>query len=199
MAELCFKSYLEKLPLANTISSFKNAGIWPFDTNVFSEVDFLPSKVTDRTTQYQASPNHANGTALEYDKIRLSGTRNGISISGWSSGPSPAARPSTSNQRGQFARIIPEMTRPFPRIERIHAGSGKYCTPGRPRVLTNTQERGRNWGKIGWKRREKRSELTPVVYLKLNKLFDSLLHIGEQDNHNDQPCKWEITSLSNSS
>ncbi|KAJ8957110.1 hypothetical protein NQ318_007325 [Aromia moschata] len=58
VAECVGIAHIKALTPSNIINSFKKCGIYPYDANVFSDLDFLPSDVTDR-------PNPTdNGTEL---------------------------------------------------------------------------------------------------------------------------------------
>lgn len=47
LAELASKVYFNSFTSVNIVNSFKKRGIWPIDSSVFCESDFLPSRVTD--------------------------------------------------------------------------------------------------------------------------------------------------------
>ena len=48
IAELCRKPYERAFNATNITSGFQKTGIFPFDREIFSDIDFLPSFTTDR-------------------------------------------------------------------------------------------------------------------------------------------------------
>lgn len=48
MAECVEMAYMKSMTPVNITQAFKKCGIFPFDSDIFAEVDFLPSTVTDR-------------------------------------------------------------------------------------------------------------------------------------------------------
>lgn len=61
VAECVGIAHEKALTPSNFINAFKKCGIYPFDANVFTDVDFLPSAVTDRVLSKE---NENNGTEV---------------------------------------------------------------------------------------------------------------------------------------
>ena len=56
MGHLMGSAWIKAATPKNIISGFKVSGIWPFDKNIFSAVDFLPSSVHDVSDPEEAGP-----------------------------------------------------------------------------------------------------------------------------------------------
>lgn len=48
VAECVGQAYVKSMTPLNITSKFRKCGIFPFDANIFTEIDFMPSEVTDR-------------------------------------------------------------------------------------------------------------------------------------------------------
>lgn len=64
IAECVDSAYLKSMTPVNIVNAFKKCGIFPFDDCIFTEVDFMPSIVTDRpiiapTNQTEGSADRA--------------------------------------------------------------------------------------------------------------------------------------------
>lgn len=102
IGELAGKALLRALTPDNIVNGFRKTGIHPLDENVFSEVDFLPSAVTDRNVSVST-------TANPDDNIEISNEeRNHDSPSQ----PQPSTR---SVQRQPHNALSPSDLRPFPK------------------------------------------------------------------------------------
>lgn len=42
------EAHMKAMTPANIINAFKKTGIFPYDSNIFTDIDFLPSEVTNR-------------------------------------------------------------------------------------------------------------------------------------------------------
>lgn len=66
VAECVGQAYAKAMTPVNIASAFKKCGIFPFDPEVFTEIDFMPSLVTDRE-----QPGPSNSTATASDEGQL--------------------------------------------------------------------------------------------------------------------------------
>ncbi|KAG5885646.1 hypothetical protein JTB14_006501 [Gonioctena quinquepunctata] len=48
MSKLFCEAYLKGCTSENAINAFKNAGIGPFDRNLFTDLDFAPAEVSEK-------------------------------------------------------------------------------------------------------------------------------------------------------
>ena len=134
IAELAGTALTQAAMPENVIAGFRVSGVWPFDRDIFCNVDYLPSDITDRPAP---EDNHAVDNAPTVAQSRLlstSGEDNhavdiaptvaqprSLSSSGGSIGTSLTAKASTS-----FSP--PETFRGYPK-----AGPRSTSTKGRKR------------------------------------------------------------------
>ncbi|XP_023216961.1 uncharacterized protein LOC111619466 [Centruroides sculpturatus] len=153
------------LPIAatpiNIMSSFKKAGIWPYDPNIFTEDDFAPSFVTDRPL----APTHESVSAgitpindidiidMEVSEAETSidksnNARETVSIIDERQildqpGPSGVVNLSTTSGvvqgLGKDVPFSPEAIRPFPKAP-PRSGTIKRCRR-KSAILTDTPEK----------------------------------------------------------
>ncbi|XP_023240420.1 uncharacterized protein LOC111638880 [Centruroides sculpturatus] len=153
------------LPIAatpiNIMSSFKKAGIWPYDPNIFTEDDFAPSFVTDRPL----APTHESVSAgitpindidiidMEVSEAETSidksnNARETVSIIDERQildqpGPSGVVNLSTTSGvvqgLGKDVPFSPEAIRPFPKAP-PRSGTTKRCRR-KSAILTDTPEK----------------------------------------------------------
>ncbi|KAJ2937446.1 hypothetical protein O0L34_g19354 [Tuta absoluta] len=64
VAECVGSAYLKSMTPSNIVNAFKKCGIFPYDDEVFTDIDFLPSSVTDKP-QLQAE--NENSNAIQTD------------------------------------------------------------------------------------------------------------------------------------
>lgn len=116
MAKLIGKAYEKAFTIQNIKSGFKVSGIWPVNSDIFNEIDFLQSYVTDR-------PQEMTGEQLQ------------IEIA---SNP-PTSNQSTSQEMNSSIISLETMF-PFPKAEKrkpINRGRKR----GKSRILTDTPEK----------------------------------------------------------
>lgn len=65
VAECVGQAYLKSMTPINIVNAFKKCGIYPFDDNIFTDIDFMPSWVTDRPLPQPID----DETDLEEDEI----------------------------------------------------------------------------------------------------------------------------------
>ena len=106
----------------NIQSGFKVAGIFPFDRYIFSDLEFLPSDVTDR---FVPSAGTENLTQSKHQQL-------------FNKQPQVSERPSSSTNQSVL-NVTPENIRPFTEAA---ARKRKNCTNrGKTRILTDTPEK----------------------------------------------------------
>lgn len=142
LAELAGKVYFHSFTPMNIVNSFKKTGIWPIDSSVFSESDFLPSTVTDNditaqtTPKKQKTPPHngigekdSDEESLQEDTTELEQT-NACSSSTLIDFDNP--KPSTS-------KTLLETIRPFPKAQR-QVKTVKRKRESKSKIYTDTPE-----------------------------------------------------------
>ena len=106
----------------NIQSGFKVAGIFPFDRDIFSDLEFLPSDVTDR---FVPSAGTENLTQSKHQQL-------------FNEQPQVSERPSSSTNQS-FLNVTPENIRTFTKAAPIKS---KSCTNReKTRILTDTPEK----------------------------------------------------------
>ena len=106
----------------NIQSGFKVAGIFPFDRDIFSDLEFLPSDVTDR---FVPSAGTENLTQSKHQQL-------------FNEQPQVSERPSSSTNQS-LLNVTPENIRPFTKAT---PRKRKSCTNrGKTRILTDTPEK----------------------------------------------------------
>ncbi|RZF41939.1 hypothetical protein LSTR_LSTR011388 [Laodelphax striatellus] len=123
----------QAIPLAftprNIISGFKSTGIFPFSRDIFNDLDFMPSDVTDRpcpTTTSVTAP-----TSL------LCTTPTQPTISEMNR-PTSTATPSQGPTSSEMDIVSPEDIMPFPKAEERKVGPFVKRKKGKSRILTST-------------------------------------------------------------
>lgn len=126
LPEIAGKAYLKAFNPANITKGFATAGIYPLDTNIFCEEDFLPSFVTDR-------PNPAS--------LAQPGSSSGLQSTSLQT-PSTSSALSPSLDMTKPAAVSPFDVMPFPKAAaRNSSATGRGRKKGRARVLTDTPEK----------------------------------------------------------
>ena len=93
VALLAGQAYRRATTPSNIISGFRVSGISPFDRNVFSDIEFLPSEVTDRPIELTVD--NANEQAMP--SIMVPSTSSSSNEASQHSQPSPVASGSSVN------------------------------------------------------------------------------------------------------
>lgn len=122
VAELVGEAWVKAGTPSNIMAGFKAAGIWPYDRNVFSDEAFLPSSVTDRPQETDATPMTSDDphTTTSTETVTTPQAKSPPSSSTESSEPhvntpSTPPRPSTS-QSVESNFVSPEVIRGYPKV-----------------------------------------------------------------------------------
>lgn len=136
---------------ANAIAGFKCTGIYPYNRNIFTAVDFAPSVVTDRPSpvseRYQESSNSHVVTSASPDTVNLNlspETDGPTSTQGNNSDNvtmiAPAPIEPVPGPSGQQASFSPESIRPYPKAgPRLQSNRGRKKR--KTAILTDTPEK----------------------------------------------------------
>lgn len=128
VSELVGKAFSPAFTSSNIETGFRKSGIYPYDENIFTDIDFLSSAVTDRPNPEINLPSQ-NIEAI--DRSQEATATSEIDLPGPSSCNSTVI---SSNIRS------PEVIRPFPlAAPRKKVNGGRK--PGRTRILTSTPEK----------------------------------------------------------
>lgn len=109
------EAFLKSMLPSNITSAFKKCGIYPYNRNIFTEVDFLPSSVTDRPAPDPAS--------AEDDSTHLHNTALPLSPTSMTDRPVqvftdiPKEKPTSSLSSTNENFITPEVIRGYPKAE----------------------------------------------------------------------------------
>ncbi|XP_044757612.1 MFS-type transporter clz9-like [Coccinella septempunctata] len=145
VAEFVNPAFSESFTISNICKSFKKTGIYPFNTNIFTDEDYLPSSITERPDP--TSIINREIPAISQSKGNLPENDNILDQPSTSADPN---RPSTSGigtvkrtkeGREELGIVSPEMLRPYP-----SAPLRKQCrTRGRKKgkcsIITETPPR----------------------------------------------------------
>lgn len=151
VGELIGIAFTKSMTIANVTKSFKTTGIFPFDKDIFSSEDFLPSTVTDRPNPLCYTPDQSAN--LSVDSVQLpipSDDLSTASAPNLSTSPTPTepfhtadnlledaiAGPSSSNS----IFIGPEEFRP-PLKAGARTNKRKQRKLGRSMIATDTPEK----------------------------------------------------------
>lgn len=178
IADCVRESYIKAMTPSNIIAGFRKAGIIPFNENIFTDVDFLPSQITDRPLESiqdtlqitdQNTENDVSGRNIschEESGNFFNETLNEVA------GPS---NDTLTNDR-KTTYISPQEIRGFPK-----AGARKKTTkrqPGRSTIPTDTPERKI----IEEKEQKKQQKLLSKTKKPVRKLFQSVLEEKDSDH-----------------
>lgn len=130
IASLFGFAYIQSATMSNALNGFRKCGIWPLDSNVFSEVDFLPSATTDiqvslddvsaeRASEETASVNNTQHSAPQTSKDinESSLSTAATSSSSKDSHPSTSASEPSILLPTNFQVASPEEVLPIPKVD----------------------------------------------------------------------------------
>lgn len=122
IAELVGKAYSPAFSKSNIESGFSKTGIYPCNADIFTDIDFLSSSVTDRPVPNEPNiDGMSNSTAITED----------LAVAGSSK---------AGDGNGNPTFVSPELVRPYPVAPpRKKTTAGRK--PGRTRILTDTPEK----------------------------------------------------------
>lgn len=155
VAGIAGKAYLQAFTPKNIVKSFEVTGLWPVNSNIFTEEEYLQSYITDRPeaiTPKLVSDSGAS-TSSEAPKIPISNSLNLVAvdvISTSSRAPNNPILKSLATTPDEFAlpstslalNISVESVAPFPKAPaRKHEQGGGGRKKGKTRILTSTPEK----------------------------------------------------------
>lgn len=131
VAECLAKSFPLAFTPRNIQSGFRTTGIWPFNSNIFTEEDFMSSYVTDRENTEVLTPNQEDNDfgRNSHENIQIDGSQDRWPLV-------DVNQPSTS--QGSFK--TPDMIRPHPKAP-PRKPSSRGRKRGQTKVLTDTPEK----------------------------------------------------------
>lgn len=130
--------------LQNIQRGFEKPGIWPLNSNIFSDEDFACSSVTDRclpeednvpTEQSISDQPVMEQPSTEENQSLENRTSSNVEVAG----PSQLESPSRSQTKGTV-NVTPDLVRPYPKAgpRKLH---GMKRKKGKTRILTDTPEK----------------------------------------------------------
>lgn len=128
---LCASAYDQSFTRKNILSAFKQCGIWPYSSTVFSEEDFACPIVNEISEEVSLNEIE-NGAGLIVNQTLTNELPN----------PSTSSQ-SCSSEGNKTKSPGPEVVRPYPNciVQTKVKGRGKQ--PGKSRILTTTPEKNR--------------------------------------------------------
>ncbi|KAJ8937926.1 hypothetical protein NQ318_005533 [Aromia moschata] len=137
----------ESFTISNICKSFEKTGIYPFNSNIFTDDDFLPSSITDRPDPSSLINDNSSLPSILQSKVDLTQSDNILDQPSTSSdlnSPSTSGivnKNITKEGREELGIVSPEMVRPFPtappRKKKKTCGRKK----GKCSVITDTPEK----------------------------------------------------------
>ncbi|CAK1554963.1 unnamed protein product [Leptosia nina] len=130
--------------LQNIQSGFEKSGIWPFNSNIFSDEDFACSSITDRCLPEESNV-PSEQTILDQPVTEQPSTGENQSLEDGTSsnvgviGPSQLESPSRSQISGTV-NVTPDVVRPYPKAGPRKL-QGMKRKKGKTRILTDTPEK----------------------------------------------------------
>ncbi|XP_047142247.1 uncharacterized protein LOC124816638 [Hydra vulgaris] len=130
--------------LQNIQTGFEKSGIWPFNSNIFSDEDFVCSSITDRylpgennvATEKSISDQPIMEQPSTEENLRLEDrTSSNVEVTG----PSQLESLSKSQTSGTV-NVTPDLVRPYPKAGPRKLG-GMKRKKGKIRILTDTPEK----------------------------------------------------------
>ena len=94
VAGLSNKAFVKSCTLENITSSFRSTGIFPFNSEIFTEDEFLPSTVTDQVQNVYSGETNIDASVLDTTEAAVQST---ITPASSNPGCSLEAVPETSN------------------------------------------------------------------------------------------------------
>ncbi|CAB3253349.1 unnamed protein product [Arctia plantaginis] len=142
--KLAAKAIPPAFKLQNIQRGFVKPGIWPFNSNIFSDEDFACSSVTDRCLPEEDNV-PTEQSISDQPVMEQPSTENKQSLEDRTSsnlkvtGPSQLESPSRSQTRGTV-NVTPDLVSPYPKAgpRKLHGMKRKR---GKTRILTDTPEK----------------------------------------------------------
>ncbi|XP_065642501.1 uncharacterized protein LOC136074128 [Hydra vulgaris] len=130
--------------LQNIQTGFKKPGIWPFNSNIFSDEDFVCSSITDRCLPEENNV-ATEKWILEQPIMEQPSTEENLSLEDRTSSNVEATGPSqleslSKNQTRGTVNVTPDLVRPFPKAGPRKL-DGMKRKKGKTRILTDTPEK----------------------------------------------------------
>lgn len=176
-------AYNKAFTRQNVVSGFEKTGIWPFNSQVFTDVDVRPATVTDRPLEKGSDP--ALKAPVGATQEPTSSSENPIPPSVAGSSLPSTSTPSKSNTRDpqRVEHCSPEDVCPYPKAA-PRQESKKGRKPGKTQILTSTpvkneielaavEKRNKEENKTSKKDKLKIAEKTRSVKRKLPQLEES--------------------------
>ncbi|KAK4887842.1 hypothetical protein RN001_004113 [Aquatica leii] len=146
-----FKHHMIKNSPPGTIgaaSPFEKTGIYPFNSNIFTDDDFLPSSITDRPgptsiiNQETLTISQSKGSLPENDNILDQPYTSADPNSPSTSGIGTVKRNVTKEGREELGIVSPEMLRPYPTAPlRKRRSRTRGRKKGKCSIITDTPEK----------------------------------------------------------
>ena len=209
MGQLIGAAWAKASTPSNIMSGFRTSGIWPFNRNVFSDDDFLPSALTDHPDPVQATqlgPNRENNVDQPVPSRETSADSKETSASGDGPGPSrgnSADRPGPSKEnrpdqdgpsrennadqpspsKDETGFVSPEIIRSYPKAP-MRKESNRGRKRGRTMVATSTPEmkKLRDQASLRQQRKSKKSRRKLILKTKKDNANTSESEEENDDN-----------------
>ncbi|KAJ8960158.1 hypothetical protein NQ318_003879 [Aromia moschata] len=133
VAEFVNPAFSESFTISNICKSFEKTGIYSFNSNIFTDDDFLPSSITDRPDPSSLINDNSSLPSILQSKPSTSSDLNSPSTSGIVN--------ITKEGREELGIVSPEMVRPFPTAPPRKKNKTCGRKKGKCSVITDTPEK----------------------------------------------------------
>lgn len=146
IAEFVNPAFSESFTISNICKSFEKTGIYPFNSNIFTDDDFLPSSITDKPDPTSII-NQDTPLVVSQSKGDLPQNDNILDQPSTSADPNRPStngivkRNTTEEGRKELGIVSPEMLRPYPTAplrKKTRTGGRKK---GKCSIITDTPEK----------------------------------------------------------
>lgn len=148
VAEFVNPAFSESFTISNICKSFEKTGIYPFNSNIFTDDDFLPSRITDRPDptsiidQETVTISQSKGNLPQDDKISdQPSTSHDLNNHPSTSGIGTVKRNVTKEGREELGIVSPEMLRPYPKAPLRKQSGTRGRKKGKCSIITDTPEK----------------------------------------------------------
>lgn len=148
VAEFVNAAFSESFTISNICKSFEKTGIYPFNSNIFTDDDFLPSSITDRPDPTSQIQDNGSSPTLLSSKVDLTQKDN---VSDQLSTSADLNLPSTSGmskrniiikeRQEELGIVSPEMLRPYPIASLRTKSKPGGRKKGKCSIITDTPEK----------------------------------------------------------
>ncbi|CAH2102694.1 unnamed protein product [Euphydryas editha] len=69
ISEIFGQAYIQAATMKTAMNGFRKCGIWPYNQDHFTDVDFMPAEITNRPAVNEDAPATSNATNLPFSDV----------------------------------------------------------------------------------------------------------------------------------